>query len=62
MKNIDDFTRFAFGANWTRFLTVLDDERIREAESSLCTMLGVKSLAGKRFLDIGSGKRLVRST
>ncbi len=36
MKNIDDSARFAFGANWARFLTVLDDERIREAESSLC--------------------------
>jgi len=50
--------RFAFGANWARFLSVLDDERIREAETSLCTMLGVKSLAGKRLLDIGSGSGL----
>jgi 2-polyprenyl-3-methyl-5-hydroxy-6-metoxy-1,4-benzoquinol methylase len=57
--NLDDAVgRFAFGENWARFLTILDDNRIREAESSLCTMLGVKSLAGKSFLDIGSGSGL----
>ena len=50
--------RFPFGANWARFLMGLDDERIRDAESSLCNMLGVYSLAGKRFLDIGSGSGL----
>jgi 2-polyprenyl-6-hydroxyphenyl methylase/3-demethylubiquinone-9 3-methyltransferase len=50
--------RFAFGSNWARFLAVLDVERIREAELSLCTMFGVNSLAGKRFLDIGSGSGL----
>lgn len=50
--------RFAFGANWSRFLALLDDERIAEAERSLREMLGVDSLAGKRFLDIGSGSGL----
>jgi 2-polyprenyl-3-methyl-5-hydroxy-6-metoxy-1,4-benzoquinol methylase len=50
--------RFTFGANWQRFLTVLNDDRIREAESSLRGMLGVETLAGKRFLDIGSGSGL----
>lgn len=50
--------RFQFGANWTRFLTVLDEERILEAERSLCEMLGVETLSGKRFLDIGSGSGL----
>lgn len=50
--------RFTFGANWQRFLRVLNDDRIREAESSLRGMLGVESLAGKRFLDIGSGSGL----
>lgn len=58
MKKIDDTQRFAFGANWARFLTVLDEERIREAERSLCNMLGVDTLANKRFLDIGSGSGL----
>jgi 2-polyprenyl-6-hydroxyphenyl methylase/3-demethylubiquinone-9 3-methyltransferase len=50
--------RFEFGANWAAFLDNLNDERIAEAESSLKTMLGVDSLEGKRFLDIGSGSGL----
>jgi 2-polyprenyl-3-methyl-5-hydroxy-6-metoxy-1,4-benzoquinol methylase len=50
--------RFEFGANWQRFLDVLDDERIAEAELSLREMLGVESLEGRRFLDIGSGSGL----
>ena len=59
MPEIDhDRLRFAFGANWARFLAVLDDGRIAEAERSLCEMLGVNDLAGRRFLDIGSGSGL----
>ena len=50
--------RFEFGKNWTRFLTVLDDRRIAQAEQSLRTMLGVEHLEGQRFLDIGSGSGL----
>lgn len=50
--------RFAFGDNWARFPTVLDDERIEEAERSLREMLQVERLDGKRFLDIGSGSGL----
>lgn len=50
--------RFAFGANWRRFLTVLDESRIRRAEASLLTMFKEESLAGRRFLDIGSGSGL----
>lgn len=50
--------RFAFGENWLRFLKLLDDERIRQAEQSLCERLKVKNLRGKRFLDIGSGSGL----
>lgn len=50
--------RFTFGENWRRFLALLDDERIREAEESLRRMLEVDSLAGKSFLDIGSGSGL----
>ena len=54
----DDPQRFAFGANWARFLSVLDDERIAEAEQSLRDMLEVDDLQGKCFLDIGSGSGL----
>ena len=50
--------RFEFGKNWTRFLSVLNEERIIEAEKSLRTMLGMESMAGKSFLDVGSGSGL----
>lgn len=50
--------RFEFGKNWSRFLEVLDDHRILEAEESLKGMLEVEDLAGKSFLDIGSGSGL----
>jgi len=50
--------RFAFGENWIRFLSVLDDDRIRCAEQSLTGMLGPDALRGKTFLDIGSGSGL----
>jgi 2-polyprenyl-6-hydroxyphenyl methylase/3-demethylubiquinone-9 3-methyltransferase len=50
--------RFAFGENWTRFLSVLDEERIKQAEHSLRNMLDADSLAGKTFLDVGSGSGL----
>jgi 2-polyprenyl-3-methyl-5-hydroxy-6-metoxy-1,4-benzoquinol methylase len=50
--------RFRFGANWARFLRLLDEDRILRAERSLRDMLGVDGLHGKRFLDIGSGSGL----
>ncbi|MEA2442781.1 MAG: hypothetical protein QOJ12_73 [Thermoleophilales bacterium] len=50
--------RFEFGRNWQQFLDVLDEERIAEAERSLREMLGVDSLTGRTFLDIGSGSGL----
>lgn len=50
--------RFAFGKNWLAFLSVLDEERIGEAERSLREMLGVSSLSGRTFLDVGSGSGL----
>jgi 2-polyprenyl-3-methyl-5-hydroxy-6-metoxy-1,4-benzoquinol methylase len=54
-REIEAGQRFKFGANWMRFLSILDDERIAEAEASIKEMLGVASLDGLRFLDIGSG-------
>jgi 2-polyprenyl-6-hydroxyphenyl methylase/3-demethylubiquinone-9 3-methyltransferase len=50
--------RFEFGANWARFLKVLNEERIAQAETSLKDTLGVPDLTGKRFLDAGSGSGL----
>lgn len=55
---ISEGRRFEFGKNWKRFLSVLDDERISEAEMSLKQMLEVDDLAGSSFLDIGSGSGL----
>jgi len=50
--------RFEFGKNWSRFLELLDDTRIKEAEESLKQMLSVDSLEGKSFIDVGSGSGL----
>jgi 2-polyprenyl-6-hydroxyphenyl methylase/3-demethylubiquinone-9 3-methyltransferase len=57
-NEVDRRERFEFGENWLRFLNVLDDERIYEAELSIRAMLGVESLEGRRFLDVGSGSGL----
>jgi len=57
-KEVAAGKRFAFGKNWQRFLEHLDDARIAEAEKSLKNMLGVGSLEGRSFVDIGSGSGL----
>lgn len=57
-KQIESGDRFKFGENWSRFLRVLDAERIEEARKSLQAMLEIESLEGKTFLDIGSGSGL----
>jgi 2-polyprenyl-3-methyl-5-hydroxy-6-metoxy-1,4-benzoquinol methylase len=50
--------RFEFGKNWARFLATLNDQRVDFAVQSLREMLGVDSLTGKSFVDIGSGSGL----
>jgi 2-polyprenyl-6-hydroxyphenyl methylase/3-demethylubiquinone-9 3-methyltransferase len=50
--------RFAFGKNWQSFLRLLDADRVALAESSLRSMLETDSLAGRSFLDVGSGSGL----
>lgn len=50
--------RFAFGKNWLRFLGGLDEWRIDAAVASVRKLTGLDTLAGKRFLDIGSGSGL----
>ena len=57
-KTMESERRFAFGENWSRFLQILDDHRIAGAEKSLKSMLGVDTLSGRSFLDIGSGRGL----
>jgi 2-polyprenyl-6-hydroxyphenyl methylase/3-demethylubiquinone-9 3-methyltransferase len=51
-------TRFAFGENWRRYLKSIDDSRIALADDSLRVALETTTLAGKTFLDIGSGSGL----
>lgn len=50
--------RFAFGKNWQRFLSLVDEDRIGKAANSLKLWLEIKDLEGKSFLDIGSGSGL----
>lgn len=50
--------RFRFGRNWARFLKRLNDARIADAENNLKEFLGEASLAGRSFLDVGSGSGL----
>ena len=58
VREVDQGQRFMFGKNWSRFLSVLNHERIAEGERSLQEMLACENLKGLRFLDIGSGSGL----
>ncbi len=58
IEEIREGRRFGFGRNWRRYLDLLDEDRIRTAERSLHDLLGSGSLAGKTFLDVGSGSGL----
>jgi 2-polyprenyl-3-methyl-5-hydroxy-6-metoxy-1,4-benzoquinol methylase len=49
--------RFAFGRNWERFAAGLDDEQVEGAVRSLKQLLPFE-LAGRSFLDAGSGSGL----
>jgi 2-polyprenyl-3-methyl-5-hydroxy-6-metoxy-1,4-benzoquinol methylase len=55
---VNQDSRFEFGANWRRFLETVDESRIDAAVISLRQMLGVESLVERRFLDVGSGSGL----
>lgn len=55
---IETGQRFEFGKNWSRFLRVLNDDRIDTAVDSLRNMLEVDDLQGQSFLDIGCGSGL----
>ena len=50
--------RFEFGANWARFLRLVDEERVAAAEGALQRMLRQSRLDGLSFLDVGSGSGL----
>lgn len=57
-SEVDSGDRFRFGENWKSFLSVLDDERIAQAENSLKNYLQVESLDNLTFVDVGSGSGL----
>jgi len=50
--------RFAFGKNWSAYLTSVNEERIKESCQAIVQLLGTNDLRGKRFLDIGCGSGL----
>jgi len=57
-SEVESGERFQFGKNWQAFLSILDDERIDQAENSIKEYLQIDSLEGLSFLDIGSGSGL----
>ncbi len=57
-EEIVEGKRFEFGKNWALFLRNLNAERIEIARHSLQSMLGLDSLAGKVFIDVGCGSGL----
>lgn len=57
-RELSQGQRFEFGENWSLFLRELNEERILLAEQSLLRNLGVTTLSGRSFLDIGSGSGL----
>jgi 2-polyprenyl-6-hydroxyphenyl methylase/3-demethylubiquinone-9 3-methyltransferase len=49
---------FAFGANWTRFLRHVTEDRVHSAGRSLVEFMSLENLHNKTFLDVGCGSGL----
>jgi len=58
MATDNSIPRFKFGNNWKKFLDNISDNQIIEAEQSLIDILGLSSLEGKKYIDVGSGSGL----
>jgi 2-polyprenyl-3-methyl-5-hydroxy-6-metoxy-1,4-benzoquinol methylase len=58
LQEVNAGERFEFGKNWARFLASLTDPQVEQATESLRKMLGVTSLRGLSFIDVGSGSGL----
>ncbi|MDR1365602.1 MAG: class I SAM-dependent methyltransferase [Holosporales bacterium] len=60
LKELD--SHFAFGENWQKYASLIDEGRIQTAENSISSLLkklpGGGKLVGKTFLDIGCGSGL----
>jgi len=48
-------THFQFGANWEEYSRSIREIDIKRSETALCRLLGVETLKGQSFLDIGCG-------
>ncbi|MDH5492187.1 MAG: class I SAM-dependent methyltransferase [Myxococcales bacterium] len=57
-QEILDGKRFEFGANWSAFLDTVDESRIEQSRRGLRASLGLDSLEGLTFLDVGCGSGL----
>ena len=57
-NEVADGHRFNFGRNWAEFITNVDVNRIRLAETSLQRLYGTEAFKGKTFLDAGCGSGL----
>lgn len=51
----DQNSHFAFGKNWADYSQTITDTDIQSAKSQLQHLLGLDSLEGKTFLDVGCG-------
>lgn len=56
MKDVEP--RFKFGRNWLHYSKTINDAALASAADGLRRLLCGRSLAGKRFLDIGCGSGL----
>jgi 2-polyprenyl-6-hydroxyphenyl methylase/3-demethylubiquinone-9 3-methyltransferase len=54
---VEQGARFEFGLNWSKFLKVVDENRLARAEQTLQKLLAVEDLRSMNFLDIGCGIR-----
>jgi 2-polyprenyl-3-methyl-5-hydroxy-6-metoxy-1,4-benzoquinol methylase len=57
-NEVESGGRFTFGENWIDFLRTVNESRIEESVAALKLLLGVSTLKGKRFVDVGSGSGL----
>jgi 2-polyprenyl-3-methyl-5-hydroxy-6-metoxy-1,4-benzoquinol methylase len=55
---VEQGARFEFGLNWSKFLKVVDENRLARAEQTLQKLLAVEDLRSMNFLDIGCGSGL----
>ena len=56
LRDLD--SHFAFGQNWANYASLIDEDRVLEAERGLVRLLGTDGLRGRTFLDIGCGSGL----